>query len=63
MKGFGPETFGELYADDYDATDGVDMDAETRDSVEVLAGLAERSVENRDHVRTGRPERDCEHGR
>lgn len=40
MKGFGPKTFGELYATDYDATDGTGMDAETRDSVDVLAELA-----------------------
>ena len=38
MKGFGPETFGELYADGYDAR--LNMDQETRDSVEVLADLA-----------------------
>ena len=39
MKGFGPETFGQLYAHRYDA--GLDaMEAETRESVEVLADLA-----------------------
>ena len=38
MKGFGPETFGALYADSYDA--GLQMDDETRDSVAFLAELA-----------------------
>jgi hypothetical protein len=36
VKGFGPETFGELNADDYDAT----HDYSPEKSVEVLADLA-----------------------
>ena len=40
MKGFGPESFGDLYADEYDAFLGSSMDAQTRQSVEVLADLA-----------------------
>ena len=40
MKGFGIESFGELYADQYDARLKPAMEAETRDSVEVLAELA-----------------------
>jgi len=40
VKGFEIDSFGELYADLYDARLGPAMDAETRDSVEVLAELA-----------------------
>lgn len=40
MKGFGPETFGEVQADRYDEQLGTSMDAETRDSVAFLAALA-----------------------
>ncbi|MHC4956468.1 MAG: class I SAM-dependent DNA methyltransferase [Planctomycetota bacterium] len=40
MKGFGPESFGERYADEYDAQLKNSMDEQTRDSVEVLAELA-----------------------
>ena len=41
MKGFGSESFGELYADQYDARLHPAMESETRDSVEVLADLAD----------------------
>lgn len=40
MQGFGIESFGERYADRYDATLPPDMEAETRASVERLAALA-----------------------
>ena len=40
MKGYGPETFGELKASWYDESLGTSMDQETRDSVETLAELA-----------------------
>lgn len=40
MRGFGPETFGELYAEGYDGTYEDAMAAETRDSVAALADLA-----------------------
>ncbi len=40
MKGFGAETFGDLYAEDYDAELGTTMDADTRESVELLTDLA-----------------------
>lgn len=40
MEGFGIESFGELYADQYDARLRPEMEAETRDSVAVLAELA-----------------------
>ena len=38
MKGYGPETFGRLYAEHYD--ERLDMDQETQDSVDFLAELA-----------------------
>lgn len=40
MKGYDPETFGQLKADVYDDMLGTAMDDETRDSVETLAELA-----------------------
>ncbi len=40
MKGYGPETFGELNAERYDAGCEDAMAAETQDSVETLAALA-----------------------
>ena len=40
MKGFGPETFGELNAENYDSMLMPAMEAVTRDSVDVLADLA-----------------------
>lgn len=41
MKGYGTETFGELNAERYDALTEARMAAETRDSVETLAELAD----------------------
>lgn len=40
MKGYGPETFGALNADDYDTAPDAPTEAQTRETVEVLAGLA-----------------------
>ncbi len=40
MKGYGPETFGELNAERYDASCEEAMAAETHDSVETLAAFA-----------------------
>ena len=40
MRGYGPETFGELNADSYDANCEESMAVETRDSVATLAELA-----------------------
>ncbi|MHC4451995.1 MAG: class I SAM-dependent DNA methyltransferase [Planctomycetota bacterium] len=40
MKGFGIDSFGELYADRYDEANKQSMEAATRDSVEFLADLA-----------------------
>ena len=40
MQGFGPETFGELNAERYDAFYDAQMATETQDSVEALAALA-----------------------
>ncbi len=40
MKGYEPETFGDLNAETYDASLGTRMDAQTRESVEFLADLA-----------------------
>ncbi len=40
MRGYGPETFGELYADQYDAELKGKMETTTEQSVEVLADLA-----------------------
>jgi SAM-dependent methyltransferase len=40
VKGFGIDSFGELYADRYDRELKQSMDADTRDSVELLAELA-----------------------
>ena len=40
MKGYGPKTFGQLNAEQYDAASEEAMAAETRDSVQTLAELA-----------------------